>query len=313
MLANLHLRISRLITEQAAVMIYAAIIGLGGGYGAVGFRKLIDGVTYVFYGRSQTELSAYVLGIRTLFMPAVGGLLVGLLVYFFAREAKGHGVPEVMFAVTEKKGVIRPRIVVAKAAASAISIGSGGSVGREGPIVQIGSAWGSTFGQLFGIGETNLKILVACGAAAGVAGTFNAPIGGALFASEIILGSFTITNLSAIVIASVLSAAIGRLYLGNVPSFPIPHYEVNGIAVLLIFLVLGLLGGFFSLLYMKTLLFFEMQWDRLKALPEWLKPALGGLIVGICGYWYPQILGVGYPSVERALAINSISVFCSRC
>jgi CIC family chloride channel protein len=228
--------------------------------------------------------------------------LVGLVVYYFAREAKGHGVPEVMFAVTEKKGIMRPRIVVAKALASALSIGSGGSVGREGPIVQIGSAWGSTFGQLMGVKESHLKLLVACGAAAGIAGTFNAPIGGVLFASEIILGSFAVSNISAIVVSSVLSAAIGRFYIGNVPSFPIPHYNVTGIPVLGLFLVLGIFGGLFSVTYIRTLLFFESRWDRLQRVPEWLKPMLGGIIVGAVGFFLPQILGVGYPTVEKALA-----------
>ncbi|MHA7582824.1 chloride channel protein [Paenibacillus vandeheii] len=301
MLTLLHKRLTKYFPEGAIVMGYAAVIGLGGGYAAVGFRKLIDFVSFLFYGKSQAEIVAYTYGVRTLFMPALGGLFVGLLIYYFAREVKGHGVPEVMFAVTEKKGVIRPRIVIAKALASALTIGSGGSVGREGPIVQIGSAWGSSFGQFMGIGEKYLKVLVACGAAAGIAGTFNAPLGGALFASEIILGSFALSNMGAIAISSVIATAISRIYLGNAPAFQIPHYNVNGFALLPLFLLLGALGGLFSVIYIKTLLFFELQWDRVHHLPEWVKPACGGIIVGAVGFIYPQILGVGYPSVEGAL------------
>jgi chloride channel protein, CIC family len=297
---QLHGRLARRIPEHTLMLIYAAIIGVGGGYGAVGFRGLIALVTRLGYGVDQTQLASFH-GFRALVIPAIGGLLVGLIVYFFAREAKGHGVPEVMYAITEQKGIIRPRIVVAKALASALSIGSGGSVGREGPIVQIGSAWGSTFGQWLGLRETQVKTLVACGAAAGIAATFNAPIGGVLFASEIILGSFAIANLGSIVVASVLSATIGRMYFGDFASFPIPSYSVSGVPVLFAFVVLGLLGGLFGVLYTRVLYLFEDLWDAIKALPEWVKPALGGLILGGIGYFFPQIFGVGYPTVEGAL------------
>lgn len=297
---SLYQRMSKAFSEQTTLLIYAAIIGIGGGYGAVGFRWLIDKFTFLFYHHTQTELATYY-GFRTLFVPVIGGLLVGLLVHFFAREAKGHGVPEVMYAITEKEGVIRPRIVVFKALASAISIGSGGSVGREGPIVQIGAAWGSTFGRLLKIRGHNLKTLVACGAAAGIAATFNAPIGGALFAFEVILGNFSMANVSAIVISSVLSAAIGRLYFGNSASFPIPHYQVSGILILFLFAILGIIGGLYGAFYAKVLLYFENAWDHVKALPEWVKPAVGGIIVGAVGFFYPQVLGVGYPAAESAL------------
>jgi len=299
MLSFYH-RMSKLFSEQTTLLIYAAIIGIGGGFGAVGFRWLINQFTFLFFHRTQPELASYY-GIRTLFVPIIGGLLVGLLVHFFAREAKGHGVPEVMYAVTEKKGVIRPRIVIFKALASAICIGSGGSVGREGPIVQIGAAWGSSLGQLLKLRDHHLKTLVACGAAAGIAATFNAPIGGALFAFEVILGNFAMTNVSAIVISSVLSAAIGRIYFGNMASFPIPHYHVSGISILFLFAVLGIIGGLYGAAYAKVLLFFENLWDRVKTLPDWTKPALGGILIGAVGYFFPQVLGVGYPTVEKAL------------
>ncbi|HUX22448.1 MAG TPA: chloride channel protein, partial [Spirochaetia bacterium] len=228
--------------------------------------------------------------------------------YFFAREAKGHGVPEVMYAITEKKGVIRPRIVIAKALASALSIGSGGSVGREGPIVQIGSAWGSTFGQFLGVRENQLRTLVACGAAAGIAATFNAPIGGVLFASEIILGSFAMTNLGSIVVASVLAATIGRIYFGNSASFPIPSYRVTGILPLGAFIILGVLGGLFGVFYSRVLYAFEDFWDRLKKIPEWVKPAIGGVIIGAVGFFVPQVFGVGYPTAEQAL-LNNLGIW----
>jgi len=282
------------------MLIYAALIGVGAGYGAVGFRALIGLFNHLAFGVSQAQLASYH-GYRVLFVPIIGGLLVGLIVHFFAREAKGHGVPEVMYAITEQHGVLRPRVVVVKALASSICIGTGGSVGREGPIVQIGSAWGSTFGQLIGVGENQLKILVACGAAGGIAATFNAPIGGVLFGAEIVLGSFMISNLGAMVVTSVIAAAIGRAYFGDFASFTMPPYAVSGIPILSAFVVLGIVGGLFGVFYTRVLYLFEDFWEGLRRLPEWVKPATGGIVIAATGFFLPQVMGVGYPSVDAAL------------
>lgn len=296
----IYRRMTKGFSEQTTLFIYAALIGVGGGYGAVGFRWLIKKITYLFFHHTQNGLIGFH-GVRILFAPVIGGLLVGMLIRFIARETKGSGVSEVMYAVTEKNGVIRPRIVIVKALASALNIGSGGSAGREGPIIQIGAAWGSTFGRLLKVRDHHLKTLVACGAASGIAATFNTPIAGALFAFEVILGNFSMSNVSAIVISTVLSAAIGRVYFGNAASFPIPHYHISGIAILGLFVVFGILGGLFAVFYCRTLLFFENTWDRLKTIPEWMKPATGGILVGAVGIFYPRVLGVGYSTAEKAL------------
>ena len=176
---------SRLISDEIAIMaILGIIVGLAGGFGAIGFRYLIDFCQSISYG-SAGELLNVVSTIPWYFrigIPALGGLVVGPIVYFLAREAKGHGVPEVMEAVAMKYGIIRKRIVFIKSLVSAICIGTGESVGREGPIVQIGSAVGSTLGKMFKVSENRIKTLVGCGAAAGLAATFNAPIAGSMFA-----------------------------------------------------------------------------------------------------------------------------------
>lgn len=162
-------------SEALFLLFFSIVVGVGSGFGAIIFRWLINSFKEIFFGKGYNILH-FMGPYYVVFIPAIGGLIVGPLVYLFAREAKGHGVPEVMLAVATLGGRIRPRVAVIKALASSICIGSGGSVGREGPIVQIGSALGSSLGQLFKLSEEKIKILVACGAAGGIAATFNAPI-----------------------------------------------------------------------------------------------------------------------------------------
>jgi CIC family chloride channel protein len=178
------------VSQNAVVMSAALVIGVGGGYGAVGFRRLIDFVNWIAVQGLGGALKSH-LGPAFVIVPLIlGGALVAWLVARFAPEAKGHGVPEVMAAVALHGGVMRPQVILIKSLASAITIGVGGSCGREGPIVQIGSAIGSVIGQWLGAPAAIMRTLVACGAAAGISATFNAPIGGVFFASEIILGEF---------------------------------------------------------------------------------------------------------------------------
>ncbi len=163
----------------------SVVIGVGAGLGAYGFRWLIGFVHQLSWNRLAPLIPWAPLD--TVVIPAVGGALVGPIVYFFAREAKGHGVPEVMLAITEQQGRIRLRVVFVKALASALYIGTGGSAGREGPIVQIGSALGSALGQFIKLPVELLRTVVAAGAAGGIAATFNAPIAGVVFSLEVIL------------------------------------------------------------------------------------------------------------------------------
>ena len=187
----------------------AVAVGLAGAAGAIVFRFLIRLIQAAFFEGTEGVVGIFEADVLAeasdplnlaermdwwwrVLIPTVGGLIVGPLIYFFAREAKGHGVPEVMAAIALRGGVIRKRVVAVKALASAISIGSGGSVGREGPIVQIGAALGSTIGQWLKVPASQLRTIVGCGAAAGIAATFNAPIAGALFAAEVIVGNFAV-------------------------------------------------------------------------------------------------------------------------
>jgi len=285
-----------------SMVLMSVVIGLLGGLFAVAFRKFIGLGNYVAWGDSEYTLD-YIMQLPfwwKIAVPATGGLIVGLIIHYFAREAKGHGVPEVMEAVALKGGRIRPRVVVIKMFASGLCIASGGSVGREGPIVQIGSAIGSTLGQWLRLGQREIRTLVGCGAAAGIAGTFNAPVAGALFAVEIILGDFAVSNFTPIVISSVAATVVGRYYLGDVPAFRVPTYELVHANELFAHAILGLLAGVVALGFVKTLYAFEDLFDRVRLYGP-LKTLFGGAIIGLIALKFPHIYGVGYEVIEEAL------------
>ena len=198
------------------LQLLAVAVGLGAGLGAAAFRWLIVTATRLLSGHDDYAAVAGAANPHVAWMgrwfvlatPVVAGLIYGPLVQVFAREARGHGVPEVMYAVAERGGRIRPQVAAVKALASAVCIGGGGSVGREGPIVQIGSALGSSLGQLVRLPESRLRILVACGAAGGIAATFNTPIAGVFFALELILADFAVESFAAVVLAAVAASAL---------------------------------------------------------------------------------------------------------
>ena len=302
----LHSALRRLLSDEHTIMVVLGIIvGVAGGYGAVGFRHLINFIQTVAYG-SSAELLDVVKSIpwhTRIAVPAIGGLIVGPIVYFFAREAKGHGVPEVMYAVALKQGIIRKRIVFVKALVSAVSIATGGSVGREGPIVQIGSAVGSSLGQLFKVSGNRIRTMVGCGAAAGIAATFNAPIAGSIFAIEIILGEFEIATFSPIIISAVSATAISRHYLGDFPAFILPTYELNSPLEFPLYALLGILCALVAVGFTLFLYRAEDAWDAIP-FPEYLKALVGGFIIGCMGLLFPEILSVGYGAIDMALTIK---------
>ena len=289
------------LSDHMFMVLVAMVCGLLGGFGAIGFRALIKWGHHLFWqGGYGVERALALPWEWRLLAPAVGGLFVGPMVYYLAREAKGHGVPEVMEAVHEKGGVIRPRVAVVKSLASAICIASGGSVGREGPIVQIGAALSSTIGQFLHVTPRQLRTIVGCGTAAGIAATFNAPIAGALFAVEIILGDFGVTQFSPIVISSVAATVVSRHFLGNFPAFKVPKYELISPYELLPYMVMGLFIGVIAVLFVTLLYGSEDLFDRIP-IPEPIKASLGGLMVGAMGIWLPHVFGVGYETINRAL------------
>jgi len=291
----------------------AVVVGIGAGLGAVVFRYLVEAVTWLATGRDEFGQAGHVgsthlpwlgLGFFVL-VPAVGGLLYGPLVYRFAREARGHGVPEVMVAVAEKGGRIRPQVSVVKALASALTIGTGGSVGREGPIVQIGSALASSLGQWVRTPESRLRILVACGAGGGIAATFNAPITGVFFAVEIILRELAGDALFAVMLSAMVADAVAIPILGDarfLQKFPL-GIKLDNPADYLLVAVLAVLAALLGRAFTVVLYAVEDLCDRVwQPRPEWARPAAGGLLVGLLLLALPQLYGVGYPVMFKAVA-----------
>ncbi|MFI6012592.1 chloride channel protein [Streptomyces sp. NPDC051243] len=289
-------------------MALAVVVGGGAGLGSIAFRWCIQSFTHAFSGHADYAATPGVSNPHVpwlgpyfvLLAPVLGGLLYGPLVHRFAKEARGHGVPEVMLAVARRGGRISPKVAVVKTLASALCIGSGGSVGREGPIVQIGSALGSALGRVPKVTEGRMKLVVACGAAGGIAATFNAPLAGVFFAMELILGTFSAEAFGATVLASVTASVIGRAAFGDVAFLKLPDFHIDHFAQYGLFALLGVVAAVVGVGFTRSLYLVEDACDWLWRGPEWLRPAVGGLALGLVLLALPEMYGVGYPVLEKA-------------
>jgi CIC family chloride channel protein len=300
-------------SSQGGLFLLAVLVGVGSGLGAVVFRYLISSFTWLATGQSEFGQQGRVASAHFSFLgpaffvviPVLGGLLYGPLIYRWAREARGHGVPEVMIAVAENGGRIRPQVSVVKALASALCIATGGSVGREGPIVQIGSAMASSLGQRIRMPENRLRILVACGAAGGISATFNAPITGVFFGVEIILRAFSVEAMFPVMLSAMLADVVAEPFLGSarfLSGFPAGialHHPANYLLIALLAVVAAFVGlGFKTVLYKIEDLGDKLWGTR----PEWARPAVGGVLLGLVLLAVPQLYGVGYPVMYKAIA-----------
>jgi len=299
--------------SRGGLFIISVLVGAGSGLGAVVFRYLIYFFTWLATGHVEFGQDGYtgsahlpVLGLAFfVVIPVIGGIIYGPLIYRYAREARGHGVPEVMLAVAERGGRIRPQVSVVKAVASAVCIGTGGSVGREGPIVQIGSALASSFGQWVRMPENRMRILVACGAAGGISATFNAPITGVFFGVEIVLREFSVDAVFTVLLAAMLADITAIPFLGNRPFLHgLPpgialHHPRNYLLVAVLAVVAGLIGVLLANIVYKMEDLWDLAW---KNRPEWARPAVGGIALGLVLLALPQLYGVGYPVMYKAVA-----------
>lgn len=278
------------------------VIGILAGMGAIGFRAGVEVGQWLLWpaGGNFLEKVSQAPWWLKLLIPTLGGLAIGPVIAFWAPEVRGPGVPEVIEAVALQGGAIRTRVAVFRPLCSGLIIAAGGSVGREGPVVQIGSSIGSSLAQFFNFTPEKTRLCLACGAAAGIAATFNAPIAGTLFAVEIIIADMEVVYLSHIVIAAVVAAVISRQFLGDFPAFIITAFEFKHPAELLLYLLLGVAAGLLAVLLIRTVFATDTLFRHLP-IPVYLQPALGGLLLGGVGILCPNVFGVGYESINLSL------------
>jgi chloride channel protein, CIC family len=296
----------------------AVVVGLIAGFGAVLFRALIGFIHNVaFLGSFSTSYDASLFtppgpwGAFIIIVPIFGGLLVTFLVTNFAPEARGHGVPEVMDAIYYKEGVIRPVVAVVKSLASALSIGTGAAVGREGPIIQIGSAIGSSLGQIIHMAPWQRITLVAAGAGAGIAATFNTPIGGVMFAIELMMPELSARTFLPVALSTGTATFIGRIFFGLHPAFAIPpslltSQQPASLTELLLYALLGALIGVAATAFVRGLTLAEELFERIKN--PYLRHSAGMLLIGVliytlmrsAGHYYVE--GVGYSTIQAILS-----------
>jgi CIC family chloride channel protein len=286
-----------------ALLLLAIFIGVATGALAVAFRYLLWFATDLCWQESYDLLRAVIhkRWYVVILTPAIGGLLIGPIIAKFAPETRGTGVPEVISAVVIRDGQIRHRTTLFKMLSSVISIGSGASVGREGPIVHIGASVGSSLAQVVRLSAEWRRVFLACGAAAGIAATFNAPMAGMLFATEIILVDFQISYLSHIAVSTVTATVISHHFLGRLPTFDVPVFRLGSYWEIPLYFLLGLLAGGIALLFIRSISLIEDAFDRSR-LPIFVRPAIGGLCVGLMAIGWPHVLGVGYQTVNLVLA-----------
>lgn len=266
------------------------------------FRKLVELANDFFFGFLLPNAPSPYLVVM---LPIIGGLIVGPMIYKLAPEAKGDGIPHIMMALKNFGGDIRKRAGLVLICTSAITLGSGGSAGREGPISLIGASAGSAIGKALKLNVRDIKVLTCCGVAAGIAATFNAPMGGAIFSMEVVSKKFTSIDAVPILLAAVVGKAVASSLIDPVPEFVNPTFYFTSFDMILCFFI-GPLFGLFSFLWVKIYYIFEDRFMQMPV-PESLKPAIGGIVAGICGLFFLNfgIMGVGYDGINNVFKLAS--------
>lgn len=295
--------------EGTFLIVSSAIVGVLGAAANILFRSSLQFVHDVVFVHGSELLGIAGGGWRRMLLPLLpmaGALLLIPLSVLFPGEVNGYGFAKFLETVNIKGGFLKFRNIILKTIAPALTIGSGGSAGVEGPIAIIGGTVGSTVGRFFKTSGNRTKLLIAAGSAAAIAATFNAPIAGVMFATEIVLlGDYEIASFAAIVIASGIATVVSRAYYGATPAFIVPQYDLVSIFELPLYLVLGLIIGFTSVFYIRTFYRLKDEFEALKIHPQ-LRPVLGAFLVGCLGIFLPQIMGNGYEFIEKALHENML-------
>jgi H+/Cl- antiporter ClcA len=293
--------------RMVLISFLAAGVGLVAGVVAYALYHLIGFFTNLFFFH---KISAHFhsardnqLGLLVIAIPVIGGLIVGLMAKYGTSKIKGHGIPEAMEAVLVSHSRIEPRVALLKPLSAAIAIGTGGPFGAEGPIIQTGGALGSLVGQIVHTTTAERKVLLGCGAAAGMSATFNTPIAGVILAIELLLFEFKSRSFIPLVIASTLATAVHMRLLGPGPMFAVGAVDFGVPRALPFYLILGVLCGLAAFAFSKSLYWVEDQFEKLPLDPMWW-PAIGAIGLGVIGYFVPRVFGVGYDTISDILLSN---------
>jgi len=299
------------LNQDIPFLFVAVCVGLLTGYVAVLFHDAIMMISTMSFTGLRSFGKTMVIDkywmVILPFIPAFGGLLVGLYNAFVVKARPGHGLASVIKAVAQNDGVISKKLWFHKSITSVISIGTGGGGGREAPIIQVGAAIGSTVAQLLKFSPNKTRTLLGCGAAAGLAAVFNAPIGGVMFAIEVLLGDFSVKTFGPIVVAAVIGTVLSRSMLGNNPTFMVPEYSLVSNTELFFYFVLGILAGLSAVMFIKTYYGIEEWFQRIEKkwnIPVWAMPAIGGLMSGLICVWFPGLYGFSYEAINHAVHGN---------
>ncbi|HVA67030.1 MAG TPA: chloride channel protein, partial [Elusimicrobiota bacterium] len=288
------------LTTHQQLIFSGVLVGGAAGLAAFLFEELTNWAELISLDRLE-RLNWMWRSAGLIFFPALGAFLAARLIHYFCQEAKGHGVNEVYKAIKEKDGRIPGKVAVIKLLASALTIGFGGSAGPEGPVIQIGGSVGSWIGQKLEVSTHNLKMLAASGAAAGLAVSFGVPLAAVFFTMEVLLKDFANESFPAVVIASVSGVVTASVFMTNAPVRPALFYSWHGPLDLILYALLGLVCAPFGVLYMRCLNGVEHWMEHDERLPEWFKPALGGIVVGLIALFLPKIMGTGQDTINAAL------------
>ncbi len=302
--AQLLLALRRVIrNDHLVLMVLALVVGCASGAAVVLFREAIDLVQMAVYGTDHDRLSMHVARLpwwQVLLAPAAGGLVVGLFIYFFLPGRRSQGVADVIEAEQIHGGWMSSRVGLLSAIASALSIGAGASVGREGPAVHLGASLGAWLARRLHLTRSLNRTLLGCGVAAAVAGSFNAPLAGALFANEVVIGHYALKAFAPVVVASVAGTAISRYYFGDFPAFALVNNPLASFWEFPAFVGLGVACAVCAILLMHSIVV-ATELSKRTPIPSWTKPAVAGLAIGAMALVMPQVLGVGYGVTEDAM------------
>lgn len=287
---------------RPVLLLLAGLVGGLGGLGAVLFKDLSNFVQDFIIGSKPSFLEACLRlpWYMRLVIPTVGGLLAGGALYLLPKQSKGHGISEIMEAVSIRGGFLSFRAAMVRSISSLMSIATGASIGREGPIVQIAAMLGSKTGQFFKVQKENISILVGCGVAAGLAAAYNVPIAASFFVMEIIIGNFAIEIFAPLVVSSIVATLVYRRIFGNAPVYGIPHFSLVSEWELIAYVILGVLSGFAAALFREALRISEREFGK-HNIPLYIKSTIGGLLIGIIGLGYPHVWGNGYNAINTIL------------